>query len=149
MRQEINNSQVLNPIASLIGLTGLIVTSFYWYQGSDPVNAPKLAVLGLGAFAVLGILVTNHNIIVRNSSKWVLSAAIVFVLGLLAPLFLADANKTQMIFGVYGRNTGFLTYAAFVVLFIASQLLQTRDQVSKQFSLKEFANGKLIQGGFW
>ena len=27
--------------------------------------------------------------------------------------------------------------------------MQTRDQVSKQFSLKEFANGKLIQGGFW
>jgi hypothetical protein len=27
--------------------------------------------------------------------------------------------------------------------------VQTRDQVSKQFSLKEFANGKLIQGGFW
>jgi hypothetical protein len=27
--------------------------------------------------------------------------------------------------------------------------MQTRDQVSKQFSLKDFANGKLIQGGFW
>lgn len=27
--------------------------------------------------------------------------------------------------------------------------MQTRDQISKQFSLKEFANGKLIQGGFW
>lgn len=27
--------------------------------------------------------------------------------------------------------------------------VQTRDQISKQFSLKEFANGKLIQGGFW
>ena len=27
--------------------------------------------------------------------------------------------------------------------------MQTRDQISQQFSLKEFANGKLIQGGFW
>jgi hypothetical protein len=27
--------------------------------------------------------------------------------------------------------------------------MQTRDQISKQFSLKDFANGKLIQGGFW
>ena len=27
--------------------------------------------------------------------------------------------------------------------------MQTRDQLSKQFSLKDFANGKLIQGGFW
>ena len=27
--------------------------------------------------------------------------------------------------------------------------VQTRDQVSNQFSLKEFANGNLIKGGFW
>ncbi len=131
MRRDTNDSQVLNPLASLIGLTGLIVTSFYWYQGSDPVNAPKLAMLGLCAFAVLGVLVTNYKIVVRNSSKLVLFSLTVFALGLLAPLFLADANRAQMIFGVYGRNTGFLTYFAFSVLFIASQLLQTREQINK------------------
>jgi hypothetical protein len=27
--------------------------------------------------------------------------------------------------------------------------VQTRDQVSKQFSLKQFANGDLLKGGFW
>jgi hypothetical protein len=27
--------------------------------------------------------------------------------------------------------------------------MQTRDQVSKLFSLKDFANGNLIRGGFW
>lgn len=27
--------------------------------------------------------------------------------------------------------------------------IQSRDQVSKQFSVKEFANGNLIKGGFW
>jgi hypothetical protein len=27
--------------------------------------------------------------------------------------------------------------------------IQSRNQVSKQFSLKEFANGNLIKGGFW
>ena len=27
--------------------------------------------------------------------------------------------------------------------------IQTRSQVSKQFSLKEFANGNLVKGGFW
>jgi hypothetical protein len=26
---------------------------------------------------------------------------------------------------------------------------QSRQQVSKQFSVKEFANGNLIKGGFW
>jgi hypothetical protein len=27
--------------------------------------------------------------------------------------------------------------------------VQTRQQVSKQFSVKGFANGDLIKGGFW
>ena len=27
--------------------------------------------------------------------------------------------------------------------------VQTRQQVSKQFSLKNFANGNLLKGGFW
>jgi hypothetical protein len=27
--------------------------------------------------------------------------------------------------------------------------VQSRDQVSKQFSLKNFANGNLLKGGFW
>ena len=27
--------------------------------------------------------------------------------------------------------------------------IQTREQVSKEFSLKQFANGQLIKGGFW
>jgi hypothetical protein len=27
--------------------------------------------------------------------------------------------------------------------------MQTRDQVSKLFSLKEFSNGSLLRGGFW
>jgi hypothetical protein len=27
--------------------------------------------------------------------------------------------------------------------------IQTRSQVSNQFSLKNFANGDLIKGGFW
>jgi hypothetical protein len=27
--------------------------------------------------------------------------------------------------------------------------MQSREQVSKQFSLKNFANGNLLKGGFW
>jgi O-antigen ligase len=123
----------------LIGITGLIVTSFYWYQGSDPVNAPKLAVLGLGALAIFGILITNHQILFKFSSKAVLSGILVFLLGLVLPLLLSDSNTTQMIYGVYGRNTGLLAYIAFVVLFLASQLLQTSDQLIKVLKFLFFA----------
>jgi len=139
MRREIHNSQVLNPLASFIGVTGLVVTSFYWYQGSDPVNAPKLAMLGLGAFAVFGVLSTNLKFIFKLSSAWVLLGVSIFLSGLVLPVVFADANKTQMIYGVYGRNTGFLAYFAFVILFVASHLLQTTEQITKVLKFFLFA----------
>jgi O-antigen ligase len=131
MVQEKKDSQVLNPLASLLGITGFIVTSFYWYQGTDPVNAPKLALLGVGTFAVIGLLVTNYRIVTNSSSKFVLTGASIFLIGLFVSISFADANVTQMINGVYGRNTGFLAYFAFIVLFLASQLLQTSEQIIK------------------
>lgn len=47
-------------------------------------------------------------------------------------------------------NTSRATYVPTKIEINVSLLpVQTRDQISKQFSLKDFANGKLIQGGFW
>lgn len=131
MRQEIKDSQILNPLSSLIGFTGLVVTVFYWYQGTDPVNAPKLGMIGLGTFAVIGLLITNFRVPIKLSSKWVFVGLIVFLIGLLTPILLSGANATQMFYGVYGRSTGFLAYFSFAILFLGSQLLQTVSQVSK------------------
>jgi O-antigen ligase len=139
MRQEIKDSQILNPLSSLIGFTGFVVTTFYWFQGTDPVNAPKLAVLGLGSFAVMGLLVTNYKVVVRNSNKWALFGVLMFLLGLLPPLFFSGANSTQMVYGVYGRNTGLLSYFAFAILFLASQLLHTSDQINRVLKYFLFA----------
>jgi hypothetical protein len=47
-------------------------------------------------------------------------------------------------------NTNRATYVPTKIEIIITLLpMQTRDQISKQFSVKDFANGKLIQGGFW
>lgn len=139
MAQTKNDLNVLNPLASLLGITGFMVTSFYWYQGTDPVNAPKLALLGIGTFAVIGLLLTNFRILIEFSSKVALSGSIIFLLGLFVAIAFADANFTQMIYGVFGRNTGFLAYFAFVVLFLASQLLQTSAQITKVLNYFAFA----------
>ena len=47
-------------------------------------------------------------------------------------------------------NTARATYVPTKIEISVTLLpMQTRDQLSKQFSVKDFANGKLIQGGFW
>jgi hypothetical protein len=47
-------------------------------------------------------------------------------------------------------NTLAATYVPTKIEIILNLMpMQTRDQVSKQFSLAKFANGDLIKGGFW
>lgn len=47
-------------------------------------------------------------------------------------------------------NTSRATYVPTKIELVITLIpVQTRDQISKQFSLKEFANGELIKGGFW
>ena len=50
----------------------------------------------------------------------------------------------------YVNNTNECTYVPTrMEIDIVLTPVQTRSQVSKQFSLKEFANGNLLKGGFW
>ena len=50
----------------------------------------------------------------------------------------------------YVNNTNECTYVPTKMeIDIVLTPVQTRSQVSKQFSLKEFANGNLLRGGFW
>jgi hypothetical protein len=69
------------------------------------------------------------------------------------PLPFGATPQTPQQNSVTGRvnNTGdFSTYVPTMMeIDITLIPVQTRSQVSKQFSLKDFANGNLLKGGFW
>jgi len=69
------------------------------------------------------------------------------------PLTKGATPQTPESNSVTGRvnNTGdFSTYVPTMMeIDITLVPVQTRSQVSKQFSLKDFANGNLLKGGFW
>ena len=69
------------------------------------------------------------------------------------PLAKGATPQTPQQNDVLGRvnNTGdFSTYVPTMMeIDITLVPVQTRSQVSKQFSLKDFANGSLLRGGFW
>ena len=69
------------------------------------------------------------------------------------PLPVGATPQTPQQNSVTGRvnNTGdFSTYVPTMMeIDITLIPVQTRSQVSKQFSLKDFANGNLLKGGFW
>lgn len=102
---------------------------------TDPVNAPKLFILGGvagAAFALLGYQIFQKNYRFTGLELLVLF----FLLWSALSLGASESPLTQGIYGVYGRNTGFLTYAFLGILSIAATQI-TSDKDSERI-LKGF-----------
>ena len=131
MQHEIENliSKILG--IGLFSVTVIVLTGIV----TDPVNSPKLFLLGMTGFGIIFIYVFT---ITRGISKLrnfeVLIA--LFVLWSTLTLFTSTSPVSQNFFGVYGRNTGYLTYLLFCFVALGATLL-TRDS-SYLFVIKAF-----------
>lgn len=100
-----------------VGLT--LVTIVLTTSGvTDPVNTPKFFVAGGFAFA-LGTLFFTFNFRENFSRfRWLIGFNLFFLLTALSATLNSSSPLTQNLYGVYGRNTGLLTY-----LFLSFALL--------------------------
>ena len=106
----------------LIGffLTILIVTP---YSVMDPINLPKMSVLGVLGFTLLGALCSRPALFKTRSQKILVLLTGLFIFHSLLILLFSGRTISEGFYGVSGRNTGFLTYLCFaVVLFFAAQI---------------------------
>jgi hypothetical protein len=93
---------------------------------TDPVNVTKLFVLGgvaAGAFAVL--LAFGARELWDRSKALVVVTAFLLVTGINA-IVNSTAPLVQNIYGVYGRNTAFITYLLLVFLVLSAAVLRAR-----------------------
>ena len=111
------NSAVIRRCQNIIlfgaALITLIVTPAW---NLDPINLPKYAVLLICSGALAGYLLPTFKGLPR--SVWVASS--LFVVSLSSTLIFSGADFSNQIFGTFGRNTGFLTYFALVILFVST-----------------------------
>ena len=124
--EPIQNKLLVNLLAGL----GFAVTILYWTSGTDPFNLPKMALLVLGAGAAFGISLSRKS----HPTNWRLNPLIpvgLFVIGFIFSFFLNSGPKVHMFYGVYGRNTGLLTYLALSLVFFAVTKLRTHEEFSK------------------
>jgi hypothetical protein len=101
------------------GVTIFLVTG----NVTDPVNAPKLFALGGLAGAALALLL---NLLAHRSYRitGLEFLGLAFISWSLIAVVVSSAPLSQGMYGVYGRNTGFLTYTFLILISIAaSQLL--------------------------
>ena len=123
---------------SRILFIGIPAISIFIIDGtvSDPVNAPKLFILGMVSSASIAVfcLLQPWTVI----KKHVLSAVLIvaFIVFSIVTLFTSTSPFSQSFYGVYGRSNGFLTYFFLSALFLAtSALKQVRSYRNLCFGL--------------
>ena len=126
MTPSINEKVLAKALALGVASTTLLVLTG---PVTDPVNAPKFLVLGALAMSLLGIISTKSlkDIWLENRALSVI--LIIFITSLAVSCFMSDSPFTQNLYGVYGRNTGFLSYFFLAVLILSSLALRAHESL--------------------
>jgi O-antigen ligase len=112
--------------ASLLILVGApFVTVFLVTQTvTDPVNVTKLAAAGGLGFGLIAItLVFNFKALLSQEKLFLILALGFFFAGLNA-VFNSSSPLSQNIYGSYGRNTAFVTYAVLLAISVTALTLR-------------------------
>lgn len=108
-------------IARLMAFTLSAVTVVVFTQSvTDPVNVTKLFFLGALAFATAGSAVKTFNSHFLKENQFPLIFLAIFIVFAISTLVSSNAPFSQSLYGVYGRNNGFLLYLLLAMLFISS-----------------------------
>jgi O-antigen ligase len=104
-------------------LTLLIVTPS---TSLDPINVPKFAVLAFIGAISLTLIIRNFKLVKKPEYRSVIVAGGIFLAALFSAFITSEMNPMIQLFGVNGRNTGLITYASLLILFLAAALLTTK-----------------------
>ena len=130
-----------SSLGRVVGL-GLIATTLLvtplW--ALDPINPIKMLAVVPAGFMCLGLLMANRKSVAWDSYKVTFALVGAFVLWQVLTLLFSGGQFLQQIFGSNGRNTGFLTYLAFSMVFAATVVDSTTE------ILKRFVSVVLVVG---
>ena len=111
-------------ISVLIGFLGPITTLIVSpFMNLDPINPIKLLVVSTIAGGCLGIILGMRSTILQNYNKRTLLLLLSFPFFALVAFIVSNSSKEQQFFGVYGRNSGLLSYLALFLILFASGLV--------------------------
>lgn len=116
-------------LTKLLALGLFIISVFVSTEGlTDPVNVPKLLLLGLFSCASLGLLLSSRF---KFSSFPLLLATGFFLLFAVFSVFRSSSPLSQNLYGAYGRNNGLVAYFFLSILLVVTSQLFSRDSQKK------------------
>ncbi len=98
---------------------------------SDPINPIKMASLSIFSFVIAALVISYAGREILEKHKKTFLLAISFVSVLLINVTTASQNFLQEFFGVYGRNTGFVTYISLTLVLVGAVVVSSRKLIEK------------------
>lgn len=106
-----------------IGLVGAIGSLALFTSFFDPFAAPKSFAIALGTAGLFGYgvmeILKNKNTIFSDTKKYFIFAVVTFI-GIFLARTVTTSDINGALFGVVGRQSGFITYFSYVLLFVIS-----------------------------
>ena len=121
---------------SLFAVT-LVVTP---YTTNDPFNLPKMCVLAVCGLLILGGILSNLRSILQNYSKTIFVVIGLLLLDIVIIVATSKPSLIEQLYGLFGRNTGALTYISLVGILVGGIVLSSENKI------ESFAKITLIIG---
>jgi O-antigen ligase len=116
---------------------------------SDPMNVTKFLSVGIVAFGCLGALLIHTKQLRLREANQFLIAIFIFLIALCIPTFFSGSPLTQALYGIYGRNTGLITYSILAILASISLCLKgSNDFKNLVFGIVLAGGANLFYGGW-
>jgi O-antigen ligase len=106
----------------------------------DPINPIKMLAASAAGFMGLGVLLANQKVLQLGRFKVPLILITGFMVWQLVVLVVSGGEMLQQLFGTTGRNTGFITYLAFSMIFVVAMV------ASSSVFLNRFLIAALVVG---
>ncbi len=136
--------------AKLLALTlGAVTVLVFTQSVTDPVNVTKLFILGGLAFASLGAALAGKGSIGLKPHKLAVILIGFFLLASIVSLVASKAPLSQSVYGVYGRNNGFLLYILLILVFISTLTIQNSDLFKYLLGALFFAGSVNVAYALW
>ena len=116
MREKVESTLGKVLVCALVTAT-LLVTPLW---SLDPINPIKMLAVSAVGFMGLGVLMTNQKALQFGRIKAPLILISGFMVWQFVVLVVSGGGMLQQLFGTGGRNTGFIAYLAFSILFVVA-----------------------------
>jgi hypothetical protein len=139
------NSLALNKLLGIYVLVAAISVALFVspWNSIDPVNLPKLTVLGVLGFIAGALGLSNSTFHKARRNRPLLVLIALFILQLTLVLLIGKQDFSFKFYGTPSRNTGYLAYLSLTFILFASAIAVSRQLLSK-FVIALIGTGGLL-----